>query len=105
MRDIQDIIKELSEHPEYIHHEVWTKQDVREYISSQWNLDETGSDKLGEILTDDDYSDFGDFVYNVYNSSFDYTEYEYEPHLEKRINRHIKLWDLLGEKKPDDDMM
>jgi len=103
MRDIKDIIKELTEHPEYIHHEVWVKEDVRQYIASDFSLDETGADRLDQILTDEDYSDFGDFVYNVYEYSFGDAHYECSPELEKRICRHIKLNDLLGE--PDDDMM
>lgn len=103
MRDIKDIIKELTEHPEYIHHEIWTKSGVREFMASDFSLDGTGADRLDQILTDEDYSDFGDFIYNVYEYSFDDTHYDYPPELNKRIKRHIKLNDLLGE--PDDDMM
>jgi len=103
MRDIKDIIKELTEHPEYIHHEIWTKRGVREFIASDYSLDETGPHRLEQILTDEDYSYFGDFVYNVYECGLEYANYEYEPDLDKRIKRHIKLNDLLGE--PDDDMM
>jgi deoxyhypusine synthase len=100
MRSIDDIIQELTEHPEYVHHEIWTKAGVRDYIANDFSLDETGADRLAEILTDEDYSDFEDFIYNVYEFGFGDTHYDYTPELETRIKRHIKLDDLLGE--PDD---
>lgn len=99
MRSIEEIIKELTEHPEYVHHEIWTKAGVRDFIANDYNIDEP--DDLIGILTDEDYSEFEDFIYNVYEYGFGDTQFDYSPDLETRIKRHIKLDDLLD----DDDMM
>ena len=99
MRDISEIIKELYEHPEYIHHSIFTKDDVVEFIKQDMEINDDDTELVKEILTKEDYEGFEDWIYNVMSMAFEYHEYDYPEDLLKKINRHVILNKILkGEK-------
>lgn len=94
-RDINDIINELVAHPDYIHHEIWTKASVVDLVCRNYDLETIESgDVIEEILSNDDYEDIGLYIENCYEWTFNDTFYEYPDDLDKRINRAIKLENL-----------
>lgn len=105
-RKINDIIQELISHPEYIHHELWTKTSVAGLVCSDYDLEESESiDTIKDVLSDEDYSDFEDWIYNCYEYTFSETSFDYSPDLDKRIQRAIKLEKLIQyeDEEIDDD--
>lgn len=92
-RKITEIITELMAHPEYVHHELWTKEEVRNWVAEDFKIDEP--DTLKEILTGEDYNEFEDFFWHIYELALDDALFEYRIELETRIQRHIKINELL----------
>ena len=95
MKDIKDIIKELTNHPDYVHGEIFIKQDYINEISDYLidNRDEFDTDEKSWAEAEKYYQknkeSIADDVSGMFSSLYEYT------------TPFDGLWDDLREKYPE----
>lgn len=104
MRDINDIIKELEEHPDIIFLDYWTKEDIIKEIQHQINNDGSISKSTysldKEFLTNDDWELIDSELqvhYDVLCLKNLFGK-DLQPNLWIRIMRDIKLHQIVDKK-------
>jgi hypothetical protein len=111
MKNIQDIINELKDHPDCLHIEIYTKGHILQSLEEQysdelnlWNTDGTTDVLITEDeITNNEWEDIGEQIYNYFINGYnnygcpwiineDSGDME---DLDKRLKREIKLKSIL----------
>lgn len=108
MKEVQDLINELLAHPDCIHLEVYTKDDVIDRLSDQFcgelHVSFDRIDLKSTDLTDDEWEGIADQIQNWHDGAHDMSREgpwevseDADEELHTRLTREIKLKLLLNE--------